>query len=442
LRFDACISVGAEEFRLPEDSMYVAAGKAPAISSLNKGLRWYEGLRSAEEIRGEGWNLLREDVSLPAAVLDEEKLEHNLAWMQRFAEAYGALLAPHGKTTMSPQLFARQLAHGAWGITVATTQQARVAFEHGVQRVLMANQLIGRENMRTISKLLEIPEMDFYCLVDSAEQIDQVGAFFAERHQRLQVLLELGVMGGRCGVRDEEQLQAALTALSRWQHSILLRGIEIYEGVLSDEAAIREFLQRAVRVARALIGERRFPSAPVLISGAGSAWYDVVAEVFSAAEFGDQVQIVLRPGCYLSHDVGAYSQAQARIRHDNSIARQMDSGPAPALKIWAYVQSRPEPQRAIVAMGKRDVAFDAGLPAAALRYRPGEALPQAAPQHWQVSKIMDQHAFLQIRADDDLRVGDMLAFDISHPCLTFDKWRTILIVNARYDVIDVVETWF
>jgi D-serine deaminase-like pyridoxal phosphate-dependent protein len=405
-------------------------------------LRWFEGSRSAEEIRREGWNLLREDVSLPAAVLEEEKLEHNLNWMQRFVEAYGARLAPHGKTTMSPQLFARQIEHGAWGMTVATPQQAHVAFEYGVRRVLMANQLVGRENMRTVSKMLETPELDYYCLVDSAEQIDSLGAFFAEQHQRLQVLLELGVEGGRCGIRDEEQLQASLAALSRWHDSILLRGVEVYEGMLDDEVAIRAYLQRAVRIASALINGRRFHSAPVLISGAGSAWYDVVAEVFSSAGLGDRVEMVLRPGCYLSHDVGAYRKAQARILRENSIARQMDSALVPALKIWAYVQSRPEPEKAIVTMGKRDAAFDSGLPVAALRFRPGEVQPQAAPQHWQVTRIMDQHAFLQIRGDDDLRFGDMLAFDISHPCLTFDKWRTILIVNARYDVVDVVETWF
>ena len=202
------------------------------------------------------------------------------------------------------------------------------------------------------------------------------------------------------------------------------------------------FLQRAVYVTRTLIAEKRVPSAPVLISGAGSAWYDVVAEAFSSPGLGDQVEMVLRPGCYISHDVGAYSKAQARILQNNPIARQLQSGLIPALRIWAYVQSRPEPEKAIVTMGKRDAAFDAGLPVPALHFRPGETQPQAVPPHWQVTRIMDQHAFLQIEPHDDLRVGDMLAFDISHPCLTFDKWRTILIVNASYNVVDIAETWF
>ena len=56
--------------------------------------------------------------------------------------------------------------------------------------------------------------------------------------------------------------------------------------------------------------------------------------------------------------------------------------------------------------------------------------------------MMDQHSYLQIQPGDDLRVGDMIGFDICHPCLTFDKWRTLTILNADYQVIDVVQTFF
>jgi D-serine dehydratase len=55
---------------------------------------------------------------------------------------------------------------------------------------------------------------------------------------------------------------------------------------------------------------------------------------------------------------------------------------------------------------------------------------------------MDQHAFMKIEQKDGLRVGDMVAFDISHPCLTFDKWRTLPVLNAQYRVIDVIRTFF
>ncbi|HEY5212628.1 MAG TPA: amino acid deaminase [Acidobacteriaceae bacterium] len=413
-----------------------------AISPLNKGLGFVERAIQHDEVAQLGWNLLREDLSLPSAVLYEDRLLHNLNWMQQFITAYGLKLAPHGKTTMAPLLFDLQLQAGAWGITLATAHQTLIAYTHGVRRVLMANQLIGKENMAIIGRLLCDPDFEYYCLVDSSAQIDQLGAFYSKRGQRLRVLLELGVTGGRAGVRDEAQLQSVLAALSRWSDSIALCGVEMYEGVLDNEVSIRAFLQHAVAVTRRLAADKRFDREPILLSGAGSAWYDVVAEVFSAANFGDSVEIVLRPGCYLTHDIGAYREAQTKILERNPIAQQMSSSLLPALQVWAYVQSVPEPEKAIVAMGKRDAAFDAGLPVPALRFRPGDVAPRAAPQHWVVTKMMDQHTYLQIATQDDLRVGDMIGFDISHPCLTFDKWRTLPVLNTQYDVVDIVDTFF
>jgi D-serine dehydratase len=412
------------------------------IGSLHKGLGFFENVLESAEIPGLNWNLLHEDLSLPSAVLYQDRLQHNLDWMQRFISAYGVKLAPHGKTTMAPKLFEMQLKGGAWGITLATAQQTLVAYRHGVRRVLMANQLIGRENMAIISRLLQDVAFEYYCLVDSAAQVDLLGEFFSNHAQGLNVLLELGVPGGRTGIRDDQQLEATLAALQRWSATLVLSGIEIYEGVLEDEAPVRALLERAVTVTRRLAAEKRFQRPPILLSGAGSAWYDVVADVFTAASFADAVEIVLRPGCYLTHDVGMYREAQTKIMRRNPIANQMRTGLVPALQVWAYVQSVPEPGKAIIAMGKRDAAFDAGLPTPALHYRPGDAAPKVAPVHWALTKMMDQHAFMQIGEEDDVHVGDMIGFDISHPCLTFDKWRTLPILNAEYRVVDVIQTFF
>ncbi len=412
------------------------------VSPLNKGLGVLDGTVDRSAIARLGWSLLREDVSLPAAVLYKAKMEHNLRWMQRFITAYGLKLAPHGKTTMAPALFEMQLQGGAWGITLATAQQTRVAYAHGVRRVLMANQLVGRENMASIARLLQDAEFEYYCLVDSAANVEQLGQHFSEAGLRLHVLLEIGVAGGRSGVRDEAQLGAVLDALAHWRGTLVLCGVEIYEGVLHDEEEIRGFLRRVVALTRRLQGEQRFERVPALLTGAGSAWYDVVAEEFAAAEFGDAVEMVLRPGCYLTHDVGAYREAQTRILQANPIAREMKSGLLPALQVWAYVQSIPETEKAIIAMGKRDAAFDSGLPVPALHYRPGDVGPRLAPAQWSVTKMMDQHAFMKVSAGDDVKVGDMIGFDIAHPCLTFDKWRVLLVVDERFNVVDAVQTYF
>ena len=429
-----------EEAILPQTAQ--PAVNPLAVSPLNKGIGVLERNLSLDDIPKLGWNLLKEDLSLPAAIISAEKLDHNLKWMQAFASAYGVKLAPHGKTTMAPRLFQRQIDAGAWGITLATAHQSRVAYEHGIRRVLMANQLVGKQNMATVAQMLEDADFEFYCLIDSAENTNQLGTFFRERGLRLNVLIELGTEGGRTGVRNREQLESALEALLHWPKTLVLSGLEIYEGVLSDERAIHSYLHKALDTARELAHAGRFQREPVILSGAGSSWYDVVADLFRGADIGAPTEIVLRPGCYVTHDVGAYRTAQQRILAQNPVAQQMQPALEPALQVWAYVQSIPDRDRAIVGMGKRDVAFDAGLPTPALHYRPGWPHPATASAAWALTRMMDQHAFLQIDEGADIHVGDMIAFDISHPCLTFDKWRYICIVDSSYRVIDIVETFF
>jgi len=120
----------------------------------------------------------------------------------------------------------------------------------------------------------------------------------------------------------------------------------------------------------------------------------------------------------------------------------MRSSLLPALHVWAYVLSMPEPHRAIVGLGKRDAAFDSGMPVPALHYRPGQAKPANASADWKIVRMMDQHSYMEMADGADLRVGDMIAFDICHPCLTFDKWRYLPVVDSNFQVVDMVETLF
>lgn len=413
------------------------------LNTATKGLGHSPAGCTLQNVASLGWNILREEVSLPVAVLRQSRIRHNLRWMQDFMQRYDVKLAPHGKTTMSPALFHMQLEHGAWGITLATAPQVQAAWQHGIRRVLLANQLVGQGNMAIISRLLQDSSFSFCCIVDSAANADALGQYFADHGQRLRILLEYGVEGGRTGIRSPQQEEAVLAAIARWPQALSLIGVEVYEGVLQQEADIRAFLQSVLARTRVHAAAGLFAEASIILSGAGSAWYDVVADEFSGFDPGQPVDILLRPGCYLTHDVGIYRHAEQRIHSHNPIARDMGSSLLPALQLWAYVQSLPEEGRAIIALGKRDAAFDAGLPQVSLHFRPGrDQEPQAAPADLMVASMMDQHAFMRIPADADLQVGDMLAFEISHPCLTFDKWRQLLLVDDALNVTGVVETLF
>ncbi|MCE8019374.1 amino acid deaminase [Halomonas sp. MCCC 1A11036] len=380
-------------------------------------------------------------VSLPAAVIHEAPLAHNLAWMQRFAEAHGARLAPHGKTTMTPALFRRQLEAGAWGITLATAPQCRAAFAHGARRLLMANQLVGQANMAIVAGLLEAGA-DFYCVVDGVENVRQLGRFFEERGLRLVVLIELGVPGGRCGCRDQAGVEALAEAIAA-EPALVLAGLEGYEGVVHGDdpaAAVSAYAQRLVEAALALESAGHFEVDEPIVTASGSAWYDLIAEAFQDASLQNRFVPVLRPGCYVVHDHGLYREAQRDV-----LVRRPDlqHGLEPALEVFAQVQSLPEPGLAIIALGKRDIGFDQ-LPVPLRRYREGGAANATlSVAGWQVTKLMDQHTFVRLPEDaDDVAIGDIIAFGASHPCLTFDKWRQLLLVDETLEVRDSLSTCF
>ncbi|MGN2385904.1 amino acid deaminase [Pseudomonas syringae] len=385
---------------------------------------------------------LLSDVSMPALVIHNQALEHNIRWMQQFVTDSGAELAPHGKTSMVPALFRRQLDAGAWGMTLATAIQTQTAYAHGVKRVLMANQLVGAPNMAVIASLLADPMFEFHCMVDHPDNVAALGEFFAAHGLRLNVMIEYGVPGGRCGCRSEAEVLALADAVQA-QPALALSGIEGYEGVIHGDqaiAGIKAFAASLVSLAVNLQDKGAFALDRPIVTASGSAWYDLIAEAFDAQAVRDRFLSVLRPGSYVVHDHGIYKDAQCCVLDRRA---ELSEALRPALEVWAHVQSMPEPGFAVIAMGKRDVAYDAGLPNPLLRYTPGvSSAPGDDVSACKVTAVMDQHAFMTVAADCELKVGDIISFGTSHPCLTFDKWRSGCLVDDDLRVIEPFHTCF
>ena len=382
------------------------------------------------------------DVSLPALVVHQQALDHNIRWMQTFATNSGAELAPHGKTSMVPALFRRQIEEGAWGMTLATAVQTQAAYAHGVRRILMANQLVGQPNMALIAELLADSTFEFHCMVDHPDNVAALGAFFAERGLRLNVMIEYGVPGGRCGCRTEAQVLELADAVLA-QPSLALTGIEGYEGVIHGDHAIsgiKAFAASLVRLAVELQDKGAFALDRPIVTASGSAWYDLIAEAFDEQAVRERFLSVLRPGSYVVHDHGIYKDAQCCVLDRRA---ELSEALRPALEVWAHVQSMPEPGFAVIAMGKRDVGYDAGLPNPLRRYK-ASVLPASGDDvsGCKVTAVMDQHAFMTVAPDCELKVGDIIAFGTSHPCLTFDKWRSGCLVDDDLRVIEPFSTYF
>ncbi|MEE5062970.1 amino acid deaminase [Pseudomonas alliivorans] len=382
------------------------------------------------------------DVSLPALVIHQPALDHNIRWMQTFVTNSGAELAPHGKTSMVPALFRRQIEEGAWGMTLATAVQTQAAYAHGVRRILMANQLVGQPNMALIAELLADSTFEFHCMVDHPDNVAALGKFFGERGLRLNVMIEYGVPGGRCGCRTEAQVLELADAVLA-QPSLALTGIEGYEGVIHGDHAIsgiKAFAASLVRLAVDLQDKGAFALDRPIVTASGSAWYDLIAEAFDAQAVRERFLSVLRPGSYVVHDHGIYKDAQCCVLDRRA---ELSEALRPALEIWAHVQSMPEPGFAVIAMGKRDVAYDAGLPNPLRRYK-AHVMPASGDDvsNCKVTAVMDQHAFMTVAPGCELKVGDIIAFGTSHPCLTFDKWRSGCLVDDDLRVIEPFSTYF
>lgn len=400
-------------------------------------------------IGAQGWSVVAGDLPLPLAVIRQPALRHNLGWQQRFARERGLELAPHGKTTMSPQLFAQQLDAGAWGLTVANVQQLRIALGSGAQRVLIANQVLARPDLAAIARpLAERPGRRVLFLLDSLAQlasIESAAAAGAAPAGGFEVLLEIGVPGGRTGCRDHD----GALALARAAHAsaaVRLAGLECYEGLgargedAADTAYAQALMQRLHAVALQCDAEGLFAPGAVILSAGGSGLFDLVAPGLRLA-LSRPVTGLLRSGCYVTHDQGAYTRLLAAVERRTGCGSSLRA----ALEVWAWVQSVPEPGLAILGAGRRDISFDMGLPMPIAWWPAGATAAQPPGSDWQVTGLNDQHAHLRGTLATErgpLRVGDRLVLGLSHPCTTFDKWRWMPVVDDDYRVVDAISTCF
>ncbi len=401
-------------------------------------------------VAGAGWNVLAGDLPFPIAVLKRDALAHNVDWLQGQARRWGIDLAPHGKTTMSPQLFQRQLEAGAWGITFATVGQLAVGVAAGVRRALIANQVLGDADLAAIQQLLrEHAGLRVIFLVDSQAQLALVEDW-AARHAGgvpFEVMLELGLPGGRTGCRGHEQA----LALARRLHAsaaVAFVGIECYEGLgaqghtEADAPYANALMDRVEALARECEAQGLFDTQEVLFSAGGSAIFDLVATRLTPA-LGRPVRGLLRSGCYITHDHGHYKRFVGVV--ESRLGCAPGSALRPALEVWTHVQSCPEPGLALLAAGRRDLSFDIEMPMPLLRAARGAPVPRAVPAGWKIAALNDQHAHLRwdpAHTAEAPQVGELVALGISHPCTTFDKWHWMPLVDEHYRVVDAAVMHF
>jgi D-serine deaminase-like pyridoxal phosphate-dependent protein len=375
--------------------------------------------------------------------LDRAALLHNIDLFHGHLAERGVHLAPHAKTTMCPRIWAAQLEAGAWALTVANVTQLEVCAHYRVPRVLIANEVASSYDVRRLATIAsESSWMEIMCLVDSVAAVELLSEAMTEfcPGRRLDVLVELGMRGGRAGARTLEDLMTVTHAVTNASSTLRLVGIEGYEGIISPrrgsepQETVDAYLSTWVAAADRVL-ELVEPGAPRIVSSGGSIWFDRVIEAF--ARVTSDCELVIRSGGYVTHDSLLFDAGSplgsTSVSDENDMLRA-------ALSVTAAVLSRPEPRLAIIGAGGRDLPTDAGYPVVlSITDRSGvnRPLPEVT-----VIKVNDQHLYLEVPADMALHPGDLVRLGISHPCTAFDRWRIILETDSDGKVLDAVETYF
>ena len=401
-----------------------------------------------------GWNALR-DLDYPVLVLHDEQLRHNIATMAEYCRHHRVQLAPHAKTSLSPQLIRRQMEAGAWGATAATAAQVRGLLAVGVPRILLANLLVDPLAIRWIaSHVLGEGSTGFSCYVDSLASVELLEREFGQAGLtgQLDVLVEVGYLGGRTGVRSFEECLAVAQAVDQSEH-LRLVGVAGYEGLMpgtsmpgtsmpatsiprtGEPAGLEEYLESIAHAARQLKAAGLFaPDQVPVVTAGGSSYFDRVVAHLGPGCFGFPVQTVLRSGCYLTHDHGIYRRTSPFDGRGTSAEPQLQ----PAFELLASVLSRPEPELVIVGFGRRDAPFDDQLPVVLGRYGPNRRRGDTPGAR--VTKLNDQHAFLEVPKELEVGLGEVWSFGISHPCGAFDRWPAIPLVDQDHQITGAVTT--
>jgi len=378
----------------------------------------------------------------PLIALDDAAMRDNVALMADWSAERGLELMPHGKTTMAPALWQRQLDAGCPGITLANMDQVRVARTFGLADIMLANAVIDPRSLRYLAEELADPDLSFACWADSLETVERMQGALREIGvpRRVDVCVELGAPGGRTGARTVDEAIEIARAISA-SDVLRLAGVAGYEGSLGHDrspaalAAVRGFLESQIALHDEL-EELYDDEGDVFVTAGGSAYFDLVADVYaSAIARDDRTRFTLRSGAYIVHDDGFY-RGISPLDGDRATEGRLRS----AMHGWTRVVSHPEPGLALLDGGKRDLPFDEGLPEvqglAADLGSSIAALPGAT-----ISAMNDQHAFLR---SAEVHIGDVVRLGLSHPCTAFDKWHYLPVVASPDDdhVIELVRTFF
>jgi D-serine deaminase-like pyridoxal phosphate-dependent protein len=373
-------------------------------------------------------NLFTSGIQFPMMVLKESALKNNISVMAEYCRSVGAELAPHVKTTMSPQIAQMQVDAGAWALTIANFWQAEIFRKFGFKKLIIANEVLDPSAISEIAKLNAKGKAEIIFYVDSLVGLNIVKEA-TPKSGKINLFIEIGTDHGRGGVRELSLVKELAQEIKK-DSRLHLRGVTGFEGAVPNaartsegETAVHAFCKKIVDA-----GELAFEfksDETFIVSAGGSAYFEIVAEELN--KFSKPKILLLRSGGYVTHDHIYYEEIYPFKNTGKPLL--------PAIEVWSQVISAPESGFGVLNLGKRDIGCDLHNPIPFAKYA-GKVEKFTGT----IEKLNDQHGFM--RSEDKFAVSELIGLGISHPCTTFDKWKLIPLVNDDYDVVDLIHTFF
>lgn len=327
-----------------------------------------------------------DEVDTPALLLDLEAFDRNLERLMASVAGTGVTVRPHAKSHKCPQIALRQMAAGAVGVCCQKVSEAEALVDGGVPDVLIANEVVLPAKLKRLAALARRARVAI--CADDPRNVDALAQAAQAAGVQIEVLVEVDVGAGRCGVQPGEPAVALARQILASPH-LRFGGLQAYHGGAQHlrtqgerQAAIQSACDKVTRTT-ALLEAAGIPCPRV--TGAGTGTYLI--------EAGSRVYTELQAGSYIFMDVD-----YARNNWEGSNIPAFEH----SLFVLTSVMSCTTPGRAVVDAGLKASSVDSGLPKVF-------DLPGA-----EYTRPSDEHGMLRLAEGSTLPLGKKLRLVPGH----------------------------
>lgn len=172
-----------------------------------------------------------DQLNTPAALVDVDRMQHNIARMQEQLDRLGVRFRPHVKTSKCVQVVEMQRAAGARGITVSTLREAEQFFAAGETDILYAVGMVPSKLPQALA--LRRKGCDLKLITDNVDGANAIAGFGREQGETFETWIEIDCDGHRSGIKPEAPLLLEVGAALA-QPGARLGGVMTHAGASYD----------------------------------------------------------------------------------------------------------------------------------------------------------------------------------------------------------------